>query len=65
MPDITIHDLRHTHAVFLRESGVSLDDIRDILGHKDISTTQIYAEITPQVKERASKKYEDYINEVK
>lgn len=65
LPDITIHDLRHTHAVFLRESGVSLDDIRDILGHKDISTTQIYAEITPQVKERASKKYEDYINEVK
>lgn len=57
--------MRHTHAVFLRESGVSLDDIRDILGHKDISTTQIYAEITPQVKERASKKYEDYINEVK
>lgn len=65
LPDITIHDLRHTHAVFLRESGVSLDDIRDILGHKDISTTQIYAEITPKVKERASKKYEDYINQVK
>ncbi|MCG4280872.1 site-specific integrase [Lacticaseibacillus saniviri] len=62
LPKITIHDLRHTHAVLLRESGVPLEDIKDILGHKDIATTQIYAEITPQVIKDASKKYNEYIS---
>lgn len=62
LPHIKIHDLRHTHAVLLRQAGVSLDDIKDLLGHKDISTTQIYAHITPQVKEKAMDKYDQLIN---
>lgn len=62
LPKIKIHDLRHTHAVFLRESGVSLEDIMSILGHKDIATTQIYAEISPKVIKSASEKYNQYIS---
>lgn len=62
LPKIKIHDLRHTFGVFLRESGVSLEDIKDILGHKDISTTQIYAEITPHIIKSATKKYNRYID---
>lgn len=61
LPKIHIHDLRHTHAVFMREAGVSLDDIKDTLGHKELSTTQIYAEVTPKVIQQASEKYEKYV----
>ncbi|EMS75018.1 bacteriophage integrase family site-specific recombinase [Enterococcus durans IPLA 655] len=33
-----------------------------MLGHKDISTTQIYAQVSTEVIERASNKFNDYIN---
>ena len=35
-----IHDLRHTHAAWLIEEGVSLSIIRDRLGHESIQTTE-------------------------
>jgi integrase len=38
----TAHDLRVTAATFLHRSGVSLEDLRARLGHKDIRTTQRY-----------------------
>ncbi|WP_155286098.1 tyrosine-type recombinase/integrase [Lacticaseibacillus zhaodongensis] len=63
LPNITVHDLRHTHAVALREAGVSLDDIRGVLGHSSVQTTEIYAEITPKVVENASEKYIKYLNQ--
>ncbi|WP_442978591.1 tyrosine-type recombinase/integrase, partial [Salmonella enterica] len=46
----------------LREAGVPLEDIKELLGHKDISTTQIYAQVSTEVIERASNKFNDYIN---
>jgi len=49
-------------AVTLREAGVPLEDIKELLGHKDISTTQIYAQVSTEVIERASNKFNDYIN---
>jgi integrase len=61
LPKIKIHDLRHTHGVMLREAGVPLDDIRDILGHKSIETTEIYAQITPKVMKSANQKYIEYL----
>lgn len=42
---ITPHVLRHTKAMHLLRAGVNLFYIRDILGHVDISTTEIYAKI--------------------
>jgi hypothetical protein len=50
-----------TLGVTMRESGVPLEDIKDVLGHKDISTTQIYAEITPKVKKLATHKLNEYL----
>lgn len=41
----TIHSLRHTYASWLRQRGLALDEIQPLLGHADISTTQIYAKI--------------------
>lgn len=65
LPPIKVHDGRHTFAIRMRQAGVDLDDIKDLLGHKDISTTQIYASVTPEVKERSMKKFEDYLEEQK
>lgn len=39
------HVLRHTFATALRRNGAALDTIRDLLGHDDIRTTQIYAKV--------------------
>ncbi|KTE98841.1 site-specific recombinase, phage integrase family [Lacticaseibacillus paracasei] len=47
----------------MREAGLSLDDIKDDLGHKDISTTQIYAEISPAKKKENHQQFEKYLNQ--
>jgi integrase len=41
----TVHALRHSFGAHLRMAGVSLADIADLLGHKDLATTQIYANV--------------------
>lgn len=40
--DITPHVLRHTFATLLIERGATLDEVRDLLGHQSIATTQVY-----------------------
>lgn len=41
----TVHALRHSFGAHLRMAGVSLADIADLMGHKDLATTQIYAKV--------------------
>ncbi|WP_309473861.1 tyrosine-type recombinase/integrase, partial [Enterococcus faecium] len=46
-----------------RQAGIPLEDIKDFLGHKDVSTTQVYAHISPEVKKRSMNQLENYIEE--
>ncbi len=40
-----LHDLRHTAATYMLNSGMSLPIGQEIFGHRDIKTTQIYAKV--------------------
>ena len=54
LPNFSSHNLRHTFATRLCESGMNIKLIQDILGHSDISTTMdIYTHVTKEMKQLA------------
>lgn len=53
---VTPHILRHSKAMHLLEAGVNIIYIRDILGHVDVSTTEVYARANMAMKQAALEK---------
>ncbi len=53
LDDFRFKDLRHTFGSWLAIDGVSILQIRDLMGHTDVKTTQIYAHLCPAKKEQS------------
>jgi len=56
---VTPHMLRHTKGMHLLQGGISLEMIRDFLGHVDVKTTQIYARANLEMKRKALERISD------
>lgn len=57
LPDIRIHDLRHSHASLLLASGVNPKVVQERLGHASITLTlQTYSHVIPSLQEEVARK---------
>jgi integrase len=54
LPNIRFHDLRHTAGTLMREQGVDVKVIQEMLGHSSVSTTlDVYGHVTPGLRQQA------------
>ncbi|MFC8562417.1 tyrosine-type recombinase/integrase [Peribacillus frigoritolerans] len=65
IPEISIHCLRHTHAVLLLESGATMKYIQERLGHGSAQiTADVYAHISKKIEKDTMSKFEDYTKNI-
>jgi len=62
--NISVHNLRHSYATHLLEAGIDIRIIQKYLGHKSISTTMIYTQLTPVINENVYEKVDKLMSEL-
>lgn len=62
LEDLTQRDLRHVAASAMIQAGASIQEVQEVLGHRDISTTQIYAHLAPNAARSAVQRLDDREN---
>ena len=61
LPNVSIHALRHTHAVLLLEAGAPMKYIQERLGHGSMRiTADVYSHISKKLEEKTMDKFEEY-----
>ena len=58
--DFRLYDFRHTYGTRMAMAGVDLMTLRELMGHSSITITQRYCHPTPEHKQQAIKKLEQY-----
>lgn len=61
--EIKIHEFRHTHCSLLFESGASIQEVKERLGHANIEITMnVYAHVTKNQEEATAERFAQYMN---
>ncbi len=61
--NVSFHKMRHTAATEMLEAGVPMHVVQSILGHTDIATTQIYAQVMEKYMAKEMEKYGTYLDQ--
>lgn len=65
LPDISFHDLRHTHATLLLEKGVHPKIVQERLGHSSITVTlDVYSHVIPTLQFEAARVIDEMLNKI-
>jgi len=63
LPDIRVHDLRHSHASLLLASGINPKLVQEPLGHSSIALTlDTYSHVIPSLQEEVARKMDDLMS---
>lgn len=62
LADVRMHDLRHSFASALVNNGLSIYDVKELLGHSSVSTTQRYAHLSQDRLSKAAKTVSDHFD---
>lgn len=65
LPDVRLHDLRHSHATMLLAKDVPMKEIQEQLGHQSyLTTANTYLHVTDEMRERTRKALDDLAPEI-